>query len=300
MFLFFFAAFAHLALVALPLFFLTLASRPRRRNEILAAAVAAVFAFWWLLTAGPLPQQTLRAAAIIGAAAFTVAAGVSRWTTIHRSLAAISAATVGVAIGFALLKLSWREMHWTVQHQISSFLAGTIWPGSVPPTESPAIISTVTNQPGLGEAAHIMADYYPAIIALEMIVSFALVTALYHRISRTPWGLPLGRLRDFRFSEHLGWAAVIPLVILLLPKLAAIKLAASNVLVVASVLYAARGVAVMSFILSTFSGGFVLNALIWLAVLFMLPVMLAGALVLGVVDSRVDLRDRWTASRSNR
>ncbi len=295
-----FAAVADLALVALPLFFLTLASSPRRRNEILAAAVAAVFAFWWLLTAGPLPQQTLRAAAIIGAAAFTVAAGVSHWTTIHRSLAAISAATVGVAIGFALLKLTWREMHWTVQHQIASLLAGSIWPGSVPPTESPAIISTVINQPGWGEAAHIMADYYPAIIAIEMIVGFALVNALYHRISRTPWGLPLGQLRDFRFSDHLGWAAVIPLVILLLPKLSAIKLAASNVLVVVSVLYAARGVAVMSFVLSAFGGGFVLNALIWLAVLFMLPVMLAGAIVLGVVDSRVDLRDRWTVSRSNR
>jgi len=68
-------------------------------------------------------------------------------------------------------------------------------------------------------------------------------------------------------------------------------------LLVTGVLYAVRGAAVATFGLAAAGGtGFGTIALIALAVLFILPAMAAGAIVLGVVDAGLDLRRRWSAT----
>ena len=85
-----------------------------------------------------------------------------------------------------------------------------------------------------------------------------------------------------------------PLAILLLTKAATLKLMAANVLVVAGLLYALRGAAVAWFGLTLTGGpGFLTTGLIAFSVMFMLPVVLIGAIFIGVVDAGLDLRRRW-------
>ena len=82
-------------------------------------------------------------------------------------------------------------------------------------------------------------------------------------------------------------------------RLVAIKLLAANVLIVTGVLYALRGAAVMSFALAISGGpGLFTTAMIFFAIVFMLPVVLAGSILLGVVDAGLDLRRRWSTPRA--
>ena len=146
----------------------------------------------------------------------------------------------------------------------------------------------------LGQSARFEADNYAAMTGLKLLAGLALATALYHRFARHPRGAPLGRFRDFRFSEHLGWAAAIPLVIILLPDLIRAKVAASNLLLLVGALYALRGLAVAAFVAGLAGTGPVATALAVMAGFFMLPVALGVGILLGVLDAGMDLRRRWS------
>jgi uncharacterized protein YybS (DUF2232 family) len=138
-----------------------------------------------------------------------------------------------------------------------------------------------------------MGDFYPAIAVLQLLAGLALATAICRRIAVHPHGPTLGPLREFRFTEHLGWAVAIPLVIVLVPKLAAAKAAAANLLLVAGTLYALRGVAVAAFGLSLLGGGGVAAWIVGVVITFiLLPILLGGAIVLGVMDAGLDFRRR--------
>ena len=130
----------------------------------------------------------------------------------------------------------------------------------------------------------------PAMLALEAVAAAALAWALYHRLSRTRIGAPLGRLRDFRFNDQLIWGLVAGITILVLPSLASIRVFGGNLVIFFGVLYVLRGVAVMTFLTSL--GGASLRVLaIVLGVLF-LPITPALAFGLGVGDTWFDLRSK--------
>jgi hypothetical protein len=83
------------------------------------------------------------------------------------------------------------------------------------------------------------------------------------------------------------------------PKLAAAKLAAANVLAVAAALYGVRGIAVASYGLAMIgAGGFFLWAALVAILLLMLPFVVGGAILLGVLDAGLNLRRRWSEPAS--
>ncbi len=93
----------------------------------------------------------------------------------------------------------------------------------------------------------------------------------------------------------MGWIAVVALALILMLRAGALKLLAANVLVVAGALYALRGSAVVIFGLTVTGGpGLLTTGIMAFLVVFMLPVVLAGTILLGVVDAGMDLRRRWT------
>jgi hypothetical protein len=94
----------------------------------------------------------------------------------------------------------------------------------------------------------------------------------------------------------LGWAAIIPLAVLLLPIFAGARLIALNLVAFVGGLYMLRGIAVAAFGLQLLGRGF-LYLIAAVGVFFMLPVALGGASVLGVLDAGLDLRRRWTTQR---
>ncbi len=288
------------AMTALPLAALVAASRPRMHAEFLTCGAAAGLAGYWLLLAGDLPDQVARSAALLATFVFVAATLLTRLSFTHRALFATAGAAVGVALQLAAVGVAFRELRWWVAHRTgyaARWLVGDLWSRTAPAADS----TLADTQPAAGQIEELfldvvpaIADYYPALLALELFVAFAIALAIYHRVARLPRGLPLGRFRDFRFSEHLGWVPAVALLVILLPKLAAAQLAATNVLIVAAALYALRGLAVVAFGLQTVAGGGVFLVVLSAIILFfLLPIVLAGALVLGVVDAGFNLRRRW-------
>jgi hypothetical protein len=294
-----FALVAPVASAAAPLAVLIVLSRPRSKAEVVVAGVAGGFSAWWLLQPGALPDQLLKATVVLTTTVFVMATVRTRAVFLHRALIALGCATVGTTVLLSILGSSWGELRWWVEHQTgleARIVAGQL--GAMSSTGTGPLGSFEQVEAWLSTMVQLAADYYPAVVTLEILAGLAVATAIYHRVARYPRGLPLGRFRLLRFSEHLGWVAVVSLAAVLVPKLAAVKLTAANILVVVGTLYALRGAAVAAFGLALAGG---MNFFLWLllAVIFllMLPVVVGGTILLGVLDTGLDFRRRWTAPR---
>ncbi len=281
---------------AIPLAGLLASSRPREPREFAFLAGSAALALWWLASVGELPGQMLRAAALFAGVTFVVLTLVTRLSTVHRALAALTAAAIAVSTLLLVLRSSWQELSWWVQFRIGVAIRtviGAVWAG-----EEAGIAIKMSNpeqiQGWLESMVTMAGEFYGAIVVLTVGVALYTAAAIFQRVGKQHVGQPLGRLADFRFSEHIGWVAVLSLAVVLIPKLVALKMAAANILVVSAALYALRGVAVFVFFLEVVSGGgFLLSLLIAVIIFVMLPVVIGGAVVLGVLDTGLDFRRRW-------
>ncbi len=298
-----FSTLAPLWSAAVPLAALLLLTHRHGAQELLATGVAAGIGLWWLLQPGDLPAQFLRAVVVMSSAAFVILSLRTRWSFTHRALAA---ALLGLLVASLLLPAfgsSWPEITWWVE-----FRQGIAFRGLL------GMLSAISGQLGqsglsaaelyeferrLVDTARLMARYAPSIMTLQVLAGLALATAIYRRLAAEPIGRLPARFRDLRFSEHLGWAVVVSLAVVVLPRLAAVKVAAANVLVVAAVLYALRGAAVVAFGLHLLGGG---GLLFWmltgLVVVLMLPIVVGGAILLGILDAGMNLRRRWSEAAS--
>lgn len=114
----------------------------------------------------------------------------------------------------------------------------------------------------------------PAVLALESLVALALAWSLYHRLSGTPIGPALGRLRDFRFNDQLVWGVAVGASIYLLPAFVEAKNAGLNILVFFGSLYVLRGLGILGWI----SKGRVGRLVFAIVGSFIVAVMFADAL----------------------
>ncbi len=194
----------------------------------------------------------------------------------------MATAAVGVIALYAVVGVSWDELQWSVQH------GGRAVPWWILPGPLGGAVEAWT-----GAVASTTAPLFPAKAALVAFAGLWLARGWHRWASAAPSPSPVG-FRSFGFSSHLGWAAVGPLVVLLVPGLAAAKTAAANVLLVLGALYALRGVAVGTFLLQGVGAGGFLYAVLGLIFLLVLPVALSAALVLGVLDAGLNLRRRWS------
>ena len=282
-----------------PLAALLLASRPRTRSEIGVAAALGALALLWLLQRGDPPDQLTRGVAVLGAATFVLATFYSSGTVTQRALLAVTAAAVGLVLLFPLLGWSWGRVTWWVQHR-TGFAVRLVLSqmGSAQPAGAAGPTATEIEQ-WFESGVRFMAGQFAAILAIQFLGGLALAAAIYYRVCGRPAGTPPGRFRDFRFSEHLGWAGALALVVMLVPRLAAAKAAALNLLLVTGLLYALRGAAVAAFGLALMGGaGWGTAALLAVVALFILPAVVAGSIVVGVLDAGLDLRRRWAAHKA--
>jgi hypothetical protein len=293
-----YALFAPVGLLVVPLTALVLTTRLRRRGSVVAGSILAGISLWWLTQVGEPPDQVVRAAALIGTSAFVATSLLTGWTLTHRAVAAVGTAAVGTAALLGALGLTWSEVRWFVGSRLQ-YTAQLVLPrlfgvaGGNGGNEAMA----AQFESWFDTVIPVMADLFPAMLAIQMIVGLSLATVLSRRLTPAG-GVGIGRFRDFRFSEHLGWIAVLALAVLLVTRAATVKLLAGNVLVVAGFLYGLRGAAVAWFGITLAGGpGFITIVLLAFAVAFMLPVVLTGAILLGVVDAGLDLRRRWASPR---
>lgn len=283
-----------------PLATLLVASRPRTRSEIGVAAGLGLLALLWLVQQGDPPDQLVRAVAVLGGAAFVLATFYSAGSVTHRALLALTAAALGAVLLFPVLGWSWGRVSWWVEHRTGfamRLVLGQV--GYVSGPTGAAGPTAADIEQWFESGVHFLANQFAAILAIQFLGGLALAAHIYYRVCGQPAGTPPGRFRDFRFSEHLGWAGALALLVVLVPRLAAAKAAALNLLLVAGLLYAVRGAAVTTFGLALLgSAGWGTVTLAGLLALFILPAALAGSIVIGVLDAGLDLRRRWARSKA--
>lgn len=150
--------------------------------------------------------------------------------------------------------------------------------------------ANVQTQAQLDVLPRMAAVLFPALLALESLAALALAWGIYHRVSRVRLGAPLALLRDFRFSDQLVWGVIVGATIMLLPSLAADggRVVGANLLVFFGVLYALRGLGVLTWMApSRFVMVFIISA-----AFLALPLLSAFALGVGLVDTWLDWRSR--------
>jgi hypothetical protein len=131
----------------------------------------------------------------------------------------------------------------------------------------------------------------PALLALESLAALALGWALFHRMSSVAIGPPLGKLRDFRFNDHLVWGVAVGASVFLLQAFAEGKNAGLNLLLFFGCLYILRGVGILAWMSRS-------RALKWMLVALAVvawPLVAALAFGLGLGDTWLDLRTRAQA-----
>jgi hypothetical protein len=275
------------SLVALPMAALLLVVG-RGPRALFVAWAASVPAVTWLLLPGDLPDQVMRAAAVLTAGAFAIASTRPTLRFAHRALLALGAGALGVAAVFVMFGWSWDRLHWWVGYRAGAALRLVLAAALPNGMAAAGGLDRPDFEAMLGDLVRASADLYPAALALELLVGLAVAVALAPRLAGRPVGRPLGRFAEFGFSEHLGWLLVMSLVVLLVPGLAVMRPVAANLLVVMAVLYGLRGMAVVLTGLRAIRAGPILYAAAGLAVFFVLP----GTVLLGVLDARLNLRRR--------
>ena len=206
-----------------------------------------------------------------------------------RALGAVSGTFALVAVLMVLRPGSWAMVDWLVSEGImKSFSLAmsllTAWnPDSVIPT---SMVNTVF------EAAGQQGRLFPALLGLSSLAGLGVAWWGYVRLAAGS-DQALGPLRDFRFNDHLVWLLLVGLALVMLGSGDVWTRAGTNAVVFMGGLYAIRGAAVVMF----FNGGISLFGFLAmaLAMLFLAPVLIMGALVIGVGDTWLDLRAKAEA-----
>jgi hypothetical protein len=205
---------------------------------------------------------------------------------LSRALASLAGAAGIAALAVTMDGGGWALLDWHVGEMIRGYTAAFIeWVRQRPQGASPALVTA------LYAAAETQIKVFPATLALATLAGLAVAWWLYVRMAHGD-DHGLLPLREFRFNDQLVWLFIGGLALTVAGS-GALERAGSNALVFMGVLYAMRGAGVVSF----FGGGRTpLSAfLLVLGLLFVAPVMMVAALVIGLGDTWLDLRARARA-----
>lgn len=208
-----------------------------------------------------------------------------------RALAALGASLGTVAVLLSVLPAGWSTLDWAIARRIQGTAsdAAALWASS---TVSEGWTTRFTD--ALTRFAELQSLLHPALIGLESLAALGVAWWAYRRLAAKE-RYPLGRLRDFRFGDHLVWVLIGGILLLILPLGEAAGRAGSNMVAFMGALYALRGAAILLVLsgLQGAGGAFVAG----LVLLFLYPIALTTAVVVGLSDTWFDLRARRAAAR---
>ena len=291
---------ASVALVAAPLGLLLAFHRPGRGETVLAALCLAIAAWTALGSADGFGRvEGAWICLLTGCVAIALSLRPpARAGLIGTGLLAIGlAAAMGIVL-VAVTSFSWDELRWLAgrhfgaqARQITEAMSRAL-----ADTEGGADTLETLGQ-ALDEVVSFVARFLPALILIQSLAALAAGWALYRVVARHPEGGPLPPLRDFRFSDHLIWGVVVALAALVLPGAHALRPLAGNLATFFGALYIVRGLGVVAALSAAAGiGGPVAALMSFIVTLFLLPLVVFGALALGVSDTWIDWRARVTKS----
>ena len=270
-----------------------------RTGDWMSVAVAAVILGLGFTASRPggMEWYVPRAWSLIAGGAFVaVSAARGRNGLVDRSLWAI-----GVALGVVLLIGLVRPgvlqgVNWWMAGEIrqAALVAGAILErlqGGADPEVRRQLETAVQRWVGFQQ------DVYPAMLSLATVAAFGLAWFGFERLSgrfRSP-----GPIRDFRFSDHLIWLLIGGLCLLVLPMGGLAFRVGENATLFMGGLYLLRGAAILLWIGAAAATSVWSGVLLVLAALFLYPVVLGTALVLGLSDTWIDLRARLSRARAD-
>lgn len=208
------------------------------------------------------------------------------WRLFSRSLAAAAGAA---AIAACLLMLSsggWSTLEMAVAQSMQADMEATLAALRLLGGDAAPTPEMVTIMQDLGSA---QVAIFPALLGIESLA--ALGVAWWARARLLGESDPgLAPLRDFRFNDHLVWIFVLGLVLVIAQAGPALARVGTNTVVFMGALYALRGAAVFLFI----TGGISVLGSVTFALLlvFVPPVVLGTAALIGIGDTWLDLRSR--------
>jgi len=281
-------------LIAVPLALLALFIPPRRRLSTLVAGLAVVLVFGGGASLEPSPGLWYLErgwACLLGGWFLALTLRWPRVQFMSRGLGAV-AGTFGImGLLFWSRPGQWAVVSWTITSRMESGMALAVQ--ALRASLGPDAVSVSFESRAL-EAMAFQGTIFPALLGLASLA--ALGTAWWLRlrlVKASEEGIgPLGR---FRFNDQLVWVFIFGLVALLgssgLP-----EQVGTNAVVFMGALYALRGAGVVLFLTGgpTFLGG----VLLFFGIFFVAPLLLAGAFVIGLGDTWLNLRARREAEAS--
>ena len=205
-----------------------------------------------------------------------------------RALAAVAATAALVGLALMIRPGSWAVVDWLITEGLmrsASLIAQVLILGD-PEAYTTAGLNTAY------ELTMQLGRLFPALLGLSSLAGLAVAWWAYVRLSAGS-GLGLGPLREFRFNDHLVWLFLIGLALVLFGSGEGWTSGGGNAVVFMGGLYAMRGAGVLLFL----SGGLTVFGFLFLVVgmLFLSPVLISGALLVGLGDTWLDLRSKTKA-----
>ena len=199
-----------------------------------------------------------------------------------RALEAVFGALVLVAILMTLMSGAWNIVDWVISDRVRATVAQVIALGGSEGL-APALITA------LYQTAEVQILIFPALTALASMSALLLSWWLFIFFSGRSEEA-LGLVKNFRFNDHLIWMLVVGLFLLFTRWSEPLQRLGSNAVVFIGALCAVRGAAVIVFITGGFS---VLGyAMTLLGLVIVTPIVLGGAVLIGIADIYLDFRKR--------
>ena len=245
---------------------------------------------WFNLGEG-LAGQFARAAAVMLIGTFLALTLWRPSASFSRALTATGLAGAALTLWMWRLGVGWDEVRRAVENEL--------WSSN---QELVVRLGTIGTSGSAGQAlldqmstmVRTIGAFYPALLFLAGLGGLRLAWSWYHRIVTRPIGPPPPAFETFKFSDQLVWGWVVGLALCVLPGGPLAASVGSNILLVWSVLYAVRGLAVFSAGSRRVPGPVL--ATLSLVAMFLLPFVLGGLTLLGLADTWLDFRRRLEAS----
>jgi hypothetical protein len=203
-----------------------------------------------------------------------------------RALLALAVGSASTGLFLALRSGAWEALRWAVRDRMvdgvsTAIEAWRLMRGGA--AVSPALVS------GVYRMVELQTAVFPALVGIASMAGLGVAWWLYVRLSSgSDQGLK--PVRDFRFNDHLVWLFIGGLLLLVIRWGDALAGVGANAVVFMGALYAVRGAAVIMFL----SGGLSVfgYVLVGLGLIFVPPLVLLGALLVGIGDTWLDVRGR--------
>jgi hypothetical protein len=270
-----------------PLTGLLLLSRPRTTREWVWLVVAGLWSALWLNQPGGLASQFARALAVLLTGMFLALTVWRPSARFSRALVATALAGAALTVWMWQLDVGWGEIQRAVEHDLWAANREFMMRLSEAARSRPGTAGILNE---MSSMVRTIGSFYPALLMVASLGGLRLAWTWCHRIARQPLGPPPAPFTAFRFSDQLVWGWVAGVGLCLLPLPPSWAFAGKNLLLVWTVLYAMRGLAVFAAGAGRTSAPVL--ATIAVVAMVLLPFIVAGLTLLGLADTWLDFRRR--------